>query len=469
MTSVLGYCLEWDSSLGGIMRKSILIFLLMWVSPAAFSASFIDSPSEKFLAVSDIHFNPFSTCSVSIKPCPVIQALRQADPHQWSAILQQEHDSIVSYGKDTNYALFDSALAEFKRLSRAQQPQFVVVLGDLLAHHYKENFALYSSDDSVIAYHDFVKKTLQFISIELTDIFPMTDIYSAIGNNDSYGDDYQSDLPGGDFFRETGETWSHLLREPTEQSVMRDAFSRSGYYAITQSGLKIIVLNTSLFSPKATGESVMNEAKAQLVWLHTQLADAHTCHEKVMIIMHIPDEMDVFNSLNPIPLTWVEFWRADITNTFQSEVSTYASDIVGMFAGHLHADWFQVLQQTVPVVGIPAISPQFGNNPGFKLIEMDASSKTLLNSQTYYFRLNDTHQWEMEYDFNAVYQPKGQTGKMVDGMNALSVDNLLAASYRRNYSLSTTSQPISDNSHWLAYWCVVHHASKEEYSRCRMD
>ncbi len=48
----------------------------------------------------------------------------------------------------------------------------------------------------------------------------------------------------------------------------------------------------------------------------------------------------------------------------------------------------------------PAISPEFGNNPGFQVLTYDAGSFSVADFDTYYY---DGAAWREEYDFDTTY------------------------------------------------------------------
>src|SRR3990167_7731307 len=88
-------------------RCIIAIILMGYVLPG------IAAPllTDKFISFADIHFNPFADCKSSFKACPLANKL-PATKH------------------DTNYALFNSALAEWQRMNQQEHPKFGLILGD---------------------------------------------------------------------------------------------------------------------------------------------------------------------------------------------------------------------------------------------------------------------------------------------------------------------------------------------------
>src|SRR5689334_14874545 len=80
-----------------IMKKiGAVLLVLLAIAPGAFA--------EKFLSVSDIHFNPFADPTLVTK-------LEAADVAQWSAILASSSITAFSaYGSDVNDPLLRSAI-----------------------------------------------------------------------------------------------------------------------------------------------------------------------------------------------------------------------------------------------------------------------------------------------------------------------------------------------------------------------
>ncbi len=114
------------------------------------------------------------------------------------------------------------------------------------------------------------------------------------------------------------------------------------------------MLNTNVFSYKAKGENINQTAMQQLDWLHAQLQAAQNKKQTVLIAMHIPIGVDIYASLRFKLFTLMEFWKPTYLQRFQNELQQFAPRIAGIFAGHLHSDWFQILTFSsgeIPVTG----------------------------------------------------------------------------------------------------------------------
>lgn len=449
--------------------KSIMLrvfFLLTAVTSLSLHAETI----RHFVTLSDIHFSPYVDCN-NTRPCALIDKLNRAPVNQWAVILNAEHSNISNYHQDTNYPLLISALQSAKRTATIKQAQFVLVLGDTLAHSYRRLYKFYSSDKRGDGYQAFVHKTYQFINQELLHAFPNTDVYMVVGNNDSYRGDYKTDVHGA-FFQNEGAIWSALIKNADARRSMRQVFSKAGYYAVTLPGdqnIRLIVLNTNLFSSKARGNNVDAAAMEQLKWLHHQLADVKKSKQTAWLAMHIPEGIDVFSTLHFRGLTLVQLWQDKYINEFQATMREYAPQVTAIFSGHLHSDWLQILRydhsMTIPVTGTPSISPVYGNNPGYKLYTYSPTSHQLVDFATYYLPLGGQSDWSMEYQFSRVYETNCHDCPITVGINNIQKEGYLSDYYKLFYSVGTNSQPIVTQ--WNPYyWCAIWHIHPDAYRKC---
>jgi len=384
------------------MKKSfffLFIMAILWTS-----SIFADS----FLALADIHFDPFQSCGKSI-PCPLVEALRKAPASAWPSILERLDTSRPRLFQDTDYVLLHSTFEETKQIADEQKPQFILMLGDMLGHQYRELFKRYTQNTSQTDYQMFVNKTLQFIAAETKNSFVGMNVYSALGNNDSYYGDYVS-FPRNRFFSETAAVWSGLISETSSKQAMLNQFSQAGYYAVTiprVPNLRLIVLNTNLFSYKARGREINKMAAQELVWFHQQLQQARRDHQKVLIAMHIPTNIDIYASLRMRLLRVSVLWQSNIANKFELEIKDYSDLIIGIISGHLHSEWLHIQtlpnKDQIPLVGVPAISPAFGSAPSIKLLYFSPQSLLLQNYLVYSYGFKANERWHLEFDFNKTY------------------------------------------------------------------
>lgn len=426
----------------------------------------------KFISLSDIHFDPFVGCKNEPLPCARLEKLRNAPYQEWEGLLENNSNSIV-YHQDTSYPLLATTLLELEQIKKQYHPQFVMILGDFLAHDFRKNYKYYSGDSTSEGYKAFVKKTLQFLTFEITKVFPDIDVYPAIGNNDSYQDDYVVS-PGGKFLRDTAMTWSSFIKNKRNQQTFRTVFPIGGYYVITvpQTNNKIIVLDTVLFSDKIKATATNQAAaQAELAWLKAQLQSAAEHHQPVFLACHIPVGIDVFATLKTFTFIH-EFWRSDYAREFEGILNEYSATVSGILAGHIHMDTFQLVamkqQGQVPVIFTSSISPVFGNNPGFKVFSYLPKTFQIKNYNTYYYPLNDLR-WQKEYSFNRTYQRGCHHCLFVNGVKQLMSDKNLLVDYEKYYAASHNSQPITEEPRSFPYyWCNLTEITPSSYRACLM-
>ena len=122
---------------------------------------------------------------------------------------------------------------------------------------------------------------------------------------------------------------------------------------------------------------------------------------------------------------------------------------------------------------VPAISPIFGNNPGYQVFSYIRETGALLNYATFYLT-NLTSDipgvsgiWEQEYDFNRAYGLKG--------INAITVQKLareitrkphVQNKYVRYYNVSHTSKPAITQENINAYRCALENLTAQSFEKC---
>ena len=94
----------------------------------------------------------------------------------------------------------------------------------------------------------------------------------------------------------------------------------------------------------------------------------------------------------------------------------------------------------------PAISPIYGNNPGFQVYQYDRATATIQNYQTYYLtNLTEAGKspvavkgiWGLEYDFHEAYGISGLNPTTVAQLaDRISADSTAARQYMKFYSVT---------------------------------
>ena len=373
------------------MRNILVILFVFCITSTSVLAQ--SNSNYDIFALSDIHFDPFLTCE-NKRPCVLFEKLRDTSPQEWPKIFDQYGIRPQPYKKDTSYVLLTEVLKYAKQIAEKNNAQVALVLGDSLAHEFRKNYHYYNQSEA--GYDAFVHKTLLFLNQQLKATFPHLSIYMVVGNNDSYQGNYAINLKNS-FYRETAILWSGLIQSPNDQKRMQQSFSWAGYYSIMLSDkLRLIVMNSVLFSYKAKGVNLNKAAMEELNWLHVQLKAAQANKENVLIAAHIPQGIDLYFGLRTFLVRIFKLWKSEYIDRFEAELKQFFPEIKGIFLGHLHANWMQILsnkENEIPEVGVTSISPYFGNDPGFAVISFTDNPFTLKQVTTYDYSIN-YKEWE---------------------------------------------------------------------------
>jgi sphingomyelin phosphodiesterase acid-like 3 len=359
------------------LLKRTVILLLACVSQLC---------AAEFLWLSDIHFDPLADKTL-------VDKLAAAEPAQWADILDGGSKKFASYRSDANWPLFSSVL----EAARSVQPKaaFTLVTGDLLVHHFREQFDASATVHDDEAFRRFVRKSMEFVGLELKRFSPGTPVFIALGNNDDECGDY-SIQANGPFLQDTAKVVSDS-----------GSYLQYGSYSALLPGIKnhrIIVLDTVFLSPRyrdACGHGTDDVGDKLMRWLASQLEAAKSHREKVWLMYHIPPGIDAFATARAKG-TVTLLWKEAYVNRFLALLAQY-SDVVGPnFAGHIHVDDFRLLDKSVVILN-PAVSPITGQNPSFRLVTFGSHGS--LKDQSTYVLTNA--KWQLEYAFDKTWHLRG--------------------------------------------------------------
>ena len=406
-----------------MLRRHIPLAILAVLALLSSTARPLSAPANnRFLIVSDIHFNPFADPSL-------VADLASAPANRWEPILNRSHaTSYSAYGEDTNWPLLHSALDAMR--TAEPHPALVMVTGDLLAHGFPRAYAGAAHDSNQEHYRAFVLSTVTFIAWELRQRFPKTQIMLTPGNNDDECGDYQIEA-GGPFLSDTAALAQGLARG-RGNSFITD-WKALGSYSVRPRnvrGVRIISVNSVFFSNKyqavsfSAGCSPIDSTAAQstFTWLEAALSQARQANEKVWIMFHIPPGIDGFSSMrqylrlqaggaasDSCSKAIVPMWKPEWTARFEGILNDYHSTVTATFAGHDHTDDFRVLRAGEPgeafVLIDPPVSPIYGQNPAFRIVSFTGDGR-LADQSTYYLTNLASAggavagNWTREYDFD---------------------------------------------------------------------
>ncbi len=454
--------------------KALLAGLCLILFPVAAGA---DDASGSFGVVSDIHFNPF-------QPPELARELRTIDTSRWSAQFSKfPAERASQWGSDTNFVLLQSALGAIAE--RFADVDFVLYPGDLLSHNF-ETDAASAFDVAVgsVEQRRFAERTARFVIESLTSALPHKPLIVALGNTDSECGDYEI-APGGEFLAQTAEFVRNAAGNERVAADFNESYRAGGYYALRHPTVEngvIIVLNDILWSREYAnrcGGDERDAARLQLQWLRSKLAEQAARDAIVWIVHHIPWGIDAYSTLHTKALSCragiVPFLRDDVAGELVDLLRSHAKRMEINFSGHIHSDDFRLLLdedgQAVAVDKIvPAISPVFGQNPGFQLFTYDVESGKPLDYTTYYLSdlpsLSSTvsGDWRQEYVFSEAYGQKEFSVQAVATLwRDLARPGLVRDAYRRDYN--QRHEPLSA-ADLPAYACAIANLDPESFAQC---
>lgn len=437
---------------------------------------FAQESTGTFAHISDIHFNPFD-------PPTLAKSLAAAEPKDWSAQFAGLGDQKMSrYGEDTNYALLASAVAAIART--AADADFAVVTGDFLAHNFQSMAAKAIGSASTPETVDALAVTTTlFVADEMRRAFPGKPVFLTLGNNDSSCGDYKLD-PGGAYLAETRDTVRALAGDFVELDF-DETYLAGGYYAArhpTVPNTLILVVNDVLWSAEyqnACGTGGVAPAEAELAWLGDRLKRQQEAGGHVWLAHHIPIGIDPYStahsSATACPAKVTPFLKEPFASAYVGLLRQYSGTITAILSGHVHFDDYRLLLdakgEAVALDKIaPAISPVFGQNPGFHMFTYDRQSGLPTDFSTIYLanleqaEAAEAGDWLFEYSFAKTYgQPNYSPDSVEAVWKSLAEAGPIQDTFRRLYNVS---RGALSGATLPAYTCAMAHPDPQSFAAC---
>lgn len=442
--------------------------------------------SAEFLVVSDIHFQPFAGLNQE-----QFKQLAAQPADKWPEFLTTKDRTLGSIGSDSNYHLMTSALDAAK--AQNPSPLFILYPGDFLAHQWQEHYeklAPNSISTDPVAYRRFTMKAIEVIRDEFRIRFPDTPVLATLGNDDSFCGDYWVQ-PDGQFLDQFAGHWQPMLGDTIHTDAFENSFRSLGAYRADLPGLssdRLIVLNSvywsgsycsSYFDPKNQNccecqNPGSNPGNAQMDWLAAELESAHQQQKRVWLMMHVPPGLDSYTEEKDNGRSLAaEMWKPDFMRRYLTLMDNYSDILHISFTGHTHMDDFRIDRIGEKPVLLhkiaPAVSPIFGNNPGFQSFEIDPHTSVISNWKSYSLNLAGkptATSWQLEYESRTSYQ--------LESLNAQSTEHLFqfmhahpdssfAGAYRRHYRMGAAAIPEKD---LPIYLCSVLNQTYQQFAAC---
>ncbi len=310
---------------------------------------------------------------------------------------------------------------------------FVIYTGDLPGHYACHTPDCALDPSQVPAHNSNVKAVLSDLHDLVSDAgIPL--LYMP-GNNDSLAGNYFS------FTDRAGKTPLSLVAGDGYPAVnasttcgsppcmVTDPDPALGFYSARPvDGLRVIALNSIILGRKyyeVDGNTQLDAGNKQLDWLAGELADAQG-KEKVLIAMHIPPGKDAYAVSHGKTETWMwarhpegegdqqrdhmEHWL----DRFLDLMTAHRDTVIGLAYGHTHMDELRRLHDragdvTEVAVAAPGITTNHGNNPGFKVVTYDASTKEILDFVTLNTKRGNKSWCDEQYAFSTLFDCAGES------------------------------------------------------------
>lgn len=380
----------------------------------------------KFLAISDIHFDPFEDLDAAR-----LRQLTATDVSEWPVLLRAAGQR---RRMDSTYSLFQSALDHASQV--VPSPAFIVYPGDYMCHRWQHRYAdtskswSFGRGDAYDDYRTFTRKTIEFVGERFQQAFPGVPMYGTFGNDDSLTADYGLERDGH-FLHDVAATWSQqrILGDVIDDSRLADIGCYSARLPLPNHR---IVSITSLFWSKSFCTRAAQYDLAQcggcncakdgrssgdevLAYLGTALHDAHQAGDKVWLVMHIPPGLDAYTEADHGGrAAWAHQWADGRLDAYLGVIEQHvdvddhtASTMQFAFAGHTHMDDYRLARRSTAKGGapllvhkiVPSVSPIFGNDPAFQVYDVDDASGAITDWTTYH--CDGSWQWNTTAEYVA--------------------------------------------------------------------
>ena len=292
-------------------------------------------------------------------------------------------------------------------------------------------------------------------------------------------------FPGGAFLADTAEAfYNTLLLGRADRENYFSTYPTGGYFVAEPPGAKVlfVCVNSILFSSHRTDgctDSANNAGTMQLDWLEKVLKKAQEDKKKVFMVSHIPTGTSVYSTVKKYMdasgkiSDAAVFWKESCQNRFLEICRQYESVIEIIFSGHTHMDEYRLIldrdgEAYKADIVTPAVSPQFGNNPAFKVLTLRGEDWKPLDSRSVNCDLAlSSPDFSTYYVFSEAYFMEASLEEsLVDLFPKMAIDTGDRQQWAHFYYSGHDDANIIDDITWPAYWCGIGKMGKGEYIEC---
>lgn len=423
------------------------------------SSSLNSNANFPVLAFSDLHFNPLYDNNPTL-----LAELVAADASKWASIFETSTIKTPSTaGQDTNYPLLVMTLDSVKK-NLGGSP-LILYTGDLLGHGISYYLNLYTGITDPAVLQSFSDKTVQFVTQQIRSAIGDLPVFFAVGNCDSY----TGYGPDSSFLANSAESfYSTLLNGATDHKAFLDSFNAGGYYSAEPAGTNVMVigLNTIAFSPlvqnKDGSENNAAAVDAEIAWFDSQLAQAQAVKKKVWLLMHAPPGADEGTTSKSVAAgghlaSATMMWEPNYQAAFMQVLAKYPGVIAMTLTGHTHMDEYRIMSAGNVLESVPGISPCFGNDPAYKVFQVNRISFAPADYSSLHYDLAGTSgDFADYYSYSDVYPLNGSLANSLEALAPqLATSSSLQALYQGYYiSGNKPANPIN-GTNWPVFWAGI--------------
>jgi hypothetical protein len=158
-------------------------------------------------------------------------------------------------------------------------------------------------------------------------------------------------------------------------------------------------------------------------------------------------------------------WVDENQATFMGIIEKYPGIITMSLAGHTHMDEFRLMSPGNILVISAGISPVFGNNPAYKIFNLDNSTLAPVD----YLAVNCDSQMSPSefnnlYRFSEAYDLKGPLATSLETLFPMLIASDPAKQQYQAafYSGNNASNPITITN-WPVYWCGIGYMEQQKF------